>query len=210
MSDTEFKRIVNLARDYTVVGPERLAVLYTAVSRANGDGLPGDIVECGVLNGGSAAVLASNMGADRKIWLYDSFEGLPDAAPQDGAKAKLEVGTAVGSIEKVQEVLAKVGVSSDRYIIRPGWFTDTFSLPKPDTVAVLHLDADWYEATLLGLETFYDRIPDGGWVVLDDFGYWEGCRKGFYEFCRRTGIEPLVRRGDCSQLYWIKGEKHYW
>lgn len=210
MPDTEFKRIVSLTHDYTVVGTERMGVLFTSVLQANRQGVPGDIVECGVLNGGSAAVLASHMGPNRKIWLYDSFMGLPDTVPQDGDKAKREVGTAIGSIERVQEVMAKVGVSNDRYIIRPGWFKDTFELPKPDIVAVLHLDADWYESTLLGLETFYNRVPDGGWIVLDDFGYWEGCRKAFYEFCRRTGIEPLVERGDCSQLHWQKGRKHYW
>ncbi len=58
---------------------------------------------------------------------------------------------------------------------------------------------------LLTLETFYPAMPPGGCVVLDDFGYWPGCREAFYDFCRRSGEKPLLERVGGTQAWWIKG-----
>ena len=55
-------------------------------------------------------------------------------------------------------------------------------------------------------EAVHERIPPGGVVVLDDFGWWEGCREAFYDFCSRHGEKPLLERVDCDQAYWIKGK----
>src|SRR5206468_12484893 len=52
----------------------------------------------------------------------------------------------------------------------------------PELVSILHIDADWYDSVLLALNTFYDRVAEGGIVVLDDFGHKEGCREAFYDF----------------------------
>jgi O-methyltransferase len=61
---------------------------------------------------------------------------------------------------------------------------------------------------MLVLETFYPLIPDGGVVILDDFGHWEGCRVAFYDFCKKFDEHPLLERVDYTQAYWIKGKKH--
>jgi O-methyltransferase len=71
-------------------------------------------------------------------------------------------------------------------------------------IAVLHPDGDWYESALVTLEALYDRVSPGGFVVIDDYGHWEGARRATDEFRRRRGIhEPLVRV-DYTGRYWRK------
>lgn len=204
-----FKGILNVVSGYTGLQPARLKTLWLLTLNLNEQNIPGDIVECGVRDGGSAAVLAAAMG-DRRIWLYDSFQGHPKTSPKDGERAKREIGGAVGSTDKVHEVMSKVGINKNQYIIKKGWFKDTFKHKgkAPNHIALLHCDADWYEPTLLTLRTFYDQVVEGGYVVLDDFAGWEGQRIAFYEFCQEKGEMPLVERIEERQLWWRKGKKH--
>lgn len=177
-------------------------------------GIAGDFVECGVCNGGSAAAAAlalrGEAGKNRRIWLYDSFEGLP--APTegvDGAYAEGFVGACLGSEDLVREAMSASGRTPEQYVIRKGWFQDTFKTgPEPETIAYLHADGDWYESVLLTLQTFYDRVSPGGTILLDDFGHWEGAREAFYDFTRERDIKPLLERTGYSQAYWIKDREH--
>ncbi|WP_395736465.1 TylF/MycF/NovP-related O-methyltransferase [Prosthecobacter sp.] len=173
-------------------------------------GIPGDIVECGVCNGGTAALFGSVVGLEsRKLWLYDSFEGMPETTEADGTEAAEWVGKCVGSEETVKKILADCNVPKESTVIRKGWFEDTFKQPLPEKVALLHVDADWHSSVTLCLDTFFDRVVPGGYIILDDFGYWEGCREAFYDFCARRGIKPLLERAGIYQAHWIKGEMHH-
>ena len=190
--------------------PLRLAELHGWVHEICEAGIEGDIVECGVWNGGSAAVMAAAIAnyPGRQIWLYDTFEGIPAPGPQDEAFAQAFAGEFVASGDSVLEVLRKVKFPLDRVVLRRGTFRDAFREPPPSKVALLHIDADWYESVLSALQTFYVAVADGGLIVLDDFGHWEGARKAFYTFCRSQGIQPLLERVGYTQAFWFKGREH--
>jgi len=181
--------------------------LHTQARKVAVEGILGDIVECGVCNGGSAASIALGFGDQRRLlWLYDSFEGLPEPKEVDGSEAVQWSGKCVGSVEKVYDALAIARVDPDRIRLQKGWFEETFRGPLPEHIAFLHIDADWYDSVLLSLETFYDRVAEGGVIVLDDFGYWRGCREAFRDFfAKRTVVPVLENSGDDSQRHWIKG-----
>jgi O-methyltransferase len=171
--------------------------------------VPGDLVECGVCKGGSAAALVAGLDlTDRHVWLFDSFQGLPATTHHDGEDAKAYVGQCVGDVASVAEAMRLVNCPLTHYTIRAGWFNETFADPLPHEVALLHIDADWYRSVLLCLETFFDRVAEGGLIVLDDFGYWEGCREAFYEFTRSRDLKPLLERCGPTQAWWIKGRTH--
>jgi len=201
-------KLIDLVSPYTMVGSDRLRNLVDCVSRINMAGIQGDVVECGVCDGGSSALMAKYMGNNRHIWMYDSFQGMPETTERDGNEAREFEGSCVGSVENVHRALAALGIKEESYRIIEGWFEESFvNHPLPEKVALLHCDADWYDSVLLVLNTFYDRIPDGGVIVLDDFGYWEGCREAFYDFCFAKGIKPLLERAGHSQAFWIKGRE---
>lgn len=173
-------------------------------------GIPGDFVECGVFNGGSAAAAACAIrSSGRKLWLYDSFEGMPETTAADGPAAADFIGKCVGDEANVHAAMRLARFPEERYVIRKGWFQDTFTTgPMPGSIAFLHIDADWYDSVQLALVTFYDRVSTGGVIILDDFGHWEGCREAFYDFAAERDVKPLLERFGHTQAYWIKDRTH--
>lgn len=203
-----FMNKLNVAKDYTLCRESKLVSLMELAMNIEHRGIKGDFVECGAYKGGSAALIVSTLSPDRRAWLYDSFEGMPVTGDKDGEEAAQWVGACVGSVPDVQAVFNKMQIAEERLTIKKGWFSETFKQETPETIAFLHVDADWYDSVLLVLETFYDKVNEGGVIVLDDFGHWEGCREAFYDFCHRKGIRPLLERFENDQAFWIKGRLH--
>lgn len=191
---------------YTLCSPNRLTNLAKIASNLQSKLIPGDFVECGTYKGGTAALLSQYLHKDQHLWLYDSFQGMPPTTERDGSEAEKWVGKCLGNIQDVEEVMNIVKTPKSHYTIKKGWFETSFKDPLPTKVALLHCDADWYNSVSLVLDTFYPLISEGGYIVLDDFGYWEGCREAFYDFCFRQNISPLLERYGSTQAYWIKGK----
>jgi O-methyltransferase len=202
------KRLTNLILPDTLVGPERVHNLYLLARRIEEENIPGDVIECGVCNGGTAALLArystrSRLG--RTMWLLDSFEGMPLTTAEDGEAAKAHIGKEVGNIERVKRALARVGADMSRVRIVPGWFQETFPSVSASRIALLNIDADWYESVKLCLETFYDRVATGGFVSFDDYGHWPGCRKAVDEFFRARKLSYKLQQVDYT-AHWFRKE----
>lgn len=169
--------------------------------------VPGDFVELGVARGGSAALLADaalRAPGSRDLWLFDSFEGLPEPTEQDidpetqrtGNHIRpLPRGACLGTLDDVQDFLLRErAYPSGRIHFVQGWFQDT--LPKvveslPD-IAVLRLDGDWYESTKVCLNYLYDKVAPGGAVIIDDYESCYGCKLAVTEFFDSRGEEPDI------------------
>jgi O-methyltransferase len=204
-----FESAVGAVAARTLLDATRLQTLWQAARHVIANGIAGDIVECGTYRGGSAGLLGlATLGAQRKLWLYDSFEGMPTPTANDGHKAANYVGKLACLHQEVSDFLVTLALDQDYLEIVPGWFKDSFQRQLPHSISVLHCDADWYESVKLVLETMYPRVSEGGYVVLDDFGYWEGCRAAFFDFCKEAGIAPLLERTGPWQAHWQKGREH--
>jgi O-methyltransferase len=201
--------VLRVKPKFTMVKTENLKTLYDLVRESKKLRLRGDIVECGVWNGGSAAVMgvASLEGSRegsrhsqlRTLWLFDSFQGLPPPGDKDGELEKRSyfAGWNRGDIELVKEVFDIVGFPFDKVRIIPGWFKETLQTAPIKDIALLHIDADWYDSVKTVLDAFFDRVVPGGFVVLDDYGYWQGCNQAVTDFFAQRGIEgvPIERVG---------------
>lgn len=205
----DLDQLIRALQPCTLLDPLRLSMLYGLACESKM--VKGDIVECGVYNGGSAAILARAIldCQDRKLWLYDTFKGLPSPdLPKDGSLAEEYAGEFQGSIDMVAQVLRRTGFPLERTILRKGAFRDTFKEPLPKAVALLHIDADWHKSVLGALQTFYPLIQEGGIIILDDFGHWEGAREAFYDFCAERDVKPLIERAGYTHAFWRKGQIH--
>jgi hypothetical protein len=191
-------------RGYTMLGCRRGRTLFRLASEADRRNVPGALVDCGVWNGGSTALLSAGA-PSRDVYAFDSFEGLPAADSElDGAHALDREGWCLGVEDNVREALHRFG-SPERLHIVKGWFEDTFprAVSEIGPIAVLHADGDWYESVRLTLETFYDHISPGGFMAVDDYGVWAGARKAVDEFRdSRTITEPLITVE--AAAYWRK------
>ena len=192
---------------YTMVDVPRLRNLSALARRIDQLGIAGDIVECGACNGGSGALLALSANASplaRHVFLLDSFEGLPVPGDEDGPEAQEYVGACCGSVDSVRDVLRRSGVPEGRVSIVKGWFQETLPALAVERIALLHVDADWYESVRTVLDELYDKVEAGGFVVLDDYGYWKGCRRAVSEFLAAHAIDAAIQDVDGIGAYFQK------
>ena len=198
---------------YSLVGADGLEATYEVVCAAEQNQLPGSIVECGVAQGGSAALMGlvtAQTDSPRKLWLFDSYEGLPEPTDADfegdltGKHVRpLHEGTCLGTYEQVEGLLfGKLGLDRNDVAMVKGWFQDTLPVnrDKIRKIAVLRIDADWYESTKCCLENLYDNVIPGGYVIIDDYGACFGAQKATDEFLAARGLSvELVfdGRGGC-------------
>src|SRR5260221_8480383 len=200
-------RITKLVVPDTLVGPERLHNLYVLAKRVEKENIPGDVIECGVCNGGTAALLArfaTRSRLNRTMWLLDSFQGMPVTTAEDGEAAKAHIGKEVGDIERVRGVLMRIGADMSRVRILPGWFQDTFSAVSASRIALLNIDADLYQSVELCLDTFYDRVVTGGFISFDDYGHWQGRRQGADEFFEARRLPYKLQQVDYTARWFQK------
>jgi O-methyltransferase len=199
--------ISHIVRPYTLVGLERIKNIYQLAHRIENEGIPGDMVECGVYNGGTAAILAhfgSHSKHDRTVWLFDSFQGMPQASAEDGEDAWDQEGTLVGNIEKVKKVLGAVDADLRHVNIIRGWFESTFPDVTIDQIALLNIDCDWYESVRLCFERFYDAVVPGGIISIDDYGHWPGCKRAVDEFIEERQLPYRLNRVDYTARWFQK------
>jgi Macrocin-O-methyltransferase (TylF) len=197
-------RLLSAVRRYTMLGPARLRTLYRLANQAEREHVPGSFVECGTCNGGSGAILARVASqSGRPVWLFDSFQGLPEPTALDGAEATGWTGACLGNESSVREVLARVRTRPDGVNIISGWFDDTLEKSPTGPIALLHLDGDWYESTVTILEALYDRIDPRGYLVIDDYGHWVGCKRAVDEFFAKRHLTPVVVRSDYTGV-WLR------
>jgi len=204
-------RLILAVRRYTMLSYARLSALYEIGSWLERRRMGGSFVECGVWNGGSAAVLASvaRRNKERHVWLFDSWEGMPEPVADDVACTgkRGTKGIARGSEQTARELLfGRLGRDTATVHLVRGWFEETIpnALPVIGEIALLHLDCDWYESVKFCLETLYDSVVDGGFIVVDDYGHWTGCKKAVDKFRELRGITSDLVRVDYTGVFFRK------
>lgn len=220
----DWRKLWLLARCWpeTMVDFPRLLNAYELVNQIEAQAVAGAVVECGVWRGGCAAVMAKvceRWGGKRDIFLFDSFVGLPQPSVVDGVKARIyargmssgrlvAIDRCVGSLKEVSHFLfGQLGLSSRLVHLVPGWFQKTVPASKKRVrkIALLRLDADWYESTKICLVNFYPLVEPGGYVIVDDYGTWPGAKKAVDEYRRKQGIMSRLAWIDSHGVFWQKG-----
>ena len=208
------KLILKVKPNYTMLSIYRIINLYEVVKSVNLRQIEGDIVQCGVWHGGSAAIMAvahrdEECSKRRTIWLFDSFKGLPSPGDKDGQRIKKDYfeGLCKGDVNKVKEIFNRLDVSLENVKIVEGWFRETLDTPALEKIAVLHMDADWYDSIKIILDKLYHKVVPEGIIVLDD--YWnplhDGCRQALEDFFKEHSISGMMRRKvDWSAVYFQK------
>jgi len=145
---------------------------------------------------------------DRKVICCDSFDGLPkpneEAFPKD-AKDKHHIFRQLAvSLEEVQENFARYGLLDEQVVFVKGFFKDTLHLLESNKIAVLRLDGDMYESTIQALDALYDKVSDGGFIIIDDYGAVPGCKFAVHDFLDALGLNPEINTIDWTGKWWQK------
>ncbi|MFJ9520140.1 TylF/MycF/NovP-related O-methyltransferase [Kitasatospora sp. NPDC101801] len=195
---------------HTMVGLKRLDNVQACVERVLADGVPGDLIETGVWRGGVCilmrAVLAAHGVRDRRVWVADSFEGVPvvhsESHPLDREMELHRInGVLKVTREEVAENFARYGLLDDQVRFLEGWFEQTLPSAPIGALAVLRLDGDLYESTTDALTHLYPKLSVGGFVIVDDYNI-EPCRQAVTDFRARHGIREPILPVDTCGVHW--------
>jgi len=199
-------------RPYSLLSNLNLFFLQELAQRLDREEIAGNFVECGVYRGGSAGILgyeAIRSKFQRKLWLYDSFAGMPEAMEKDDDYSKTLKGTCLGSENQTRRILRRLNVPETQYTIIAGLFEDTLPQAEKTKIALLHIDCDFYNPVKLSLEIFYESVESGGYVVLNDYGHFQGSRLATDEFIRNLNLELHLVQIDKDAYYFQKPKLGY-
>ena len=220
--DKEFMKVYDVCKEHTMTSLERMYSLYQSMNYIIANKIEGDLVECGVWKGGSSmlmAIMLKGQGiTDKKIYLYDTFEGMSEPSSFDKSfkgdsastllnKEKKENENSIwcySSIDNVKNALFSTGYPEENLLFIKGKVEDTLLEHVPGRLSLLRLDTDWYESTRIELQILYPLLSEQGVLIIDDFGHWAGARKAVMEYFMQQGNHPFLHRIDYTGRLIIK------
>lgn len=197
-----------------MIGLRRLESLEQCVLQALSENVPGDLVETGVWRGGASilmkAVLAALEEHERKVWVVDSFQGLPrpdpTRFPADAGPALSDFNAYLGvSLDEVKANFARYGLLNEQVRFIEGWFSESLPNAPIERIAVLRADGDLYESTMDILDNLYGKVSPGGFIIIDDYGALQSCRSAVDDFRAAHGITDAIQTIDWTGVYWRRG-----
>lgn len=205
----KYSSIFSKYQPFTMVPKETYLQNLNLISQFKN--VKGAVVECGVWRGGMSAGIADLLGVSRTYYLFDSFEGLPEAKAIDGESA-IAWQKDIHSENYFENCKAEkawaekaMGLSKAKdYSLIQGWFEK--SLPEfncKEGIAVLRLDGDWYESTMDCLVNLYPQVVAGGLIILDDYYLWDGCSRAVHDYLSKNSIPSRIKQFNNSHLHYI-------
>ena len=168
--------------------------------------LNGVMCECGVAAGAQIIAMAA-AAPDKIIYAFDSFQGIPlpsnkddqypgirtiseaeqRSLPNPGEQILESSGATVVSEEDFWKHIEASGVNKNNIKTVPGWFEHTTKLfgQMHTQIALLRLDGDLYNSTLVCLQNLYPRVVSGGLVIIDDWAL-DGCRSAVADYINKN------------------------
>lgn len=179
---------------------------------------PGAIVECGVLQGRGAALLADSMMRQwRPLWLYDVFENDPRRIP-DADEMELHTGrnareawleshkaaNAQPSLDAATRAVASTGYPMEQVRFVKGLVQETLPGTMPEQISVLKLHTDYQDSIRHCLEHLFPRLSPGGVLIIEAYGRYPGTKKATDDYFRLNGIRMMLNRVDDSCRVGVK------
>jgi len=194
---------------HTMIGRNRMNNLHFCLEEVLKNNIPGDLIETGVWRGGATifmrAMLKVYGNTEKKVWVADSFEGLPEPKPSiypadTGVQFHTYKQLAV-SLEEVRSNFERYDLLDNQVIFLKGWFCDTLPTAPIKKLALMRLDGDMYESTMDALVNLYPKLSVGGYVIIDDYSM-EFCNKAVHDFRNKFGITDQLYIVDNIAAFW--------
>lgn len=199
----------------TMIGLKRLDNLQRCIEDILATGVPGDLIETGVWRGGATILMRAVLKAygveDRRVWVADSFEGLPPPDPErnrqdKGSRLHTREELAV-SLDQVKSNFERYGLLDEQVRFLKGWFRDTLPDAPIERLAVVRLDGDMYESTMDALVNLYPKLSVGGYLIVDDYGAVTACRQAVHDYREAHGVHDEIRSIDWTGVFWQRSGK---
>jgi len=184
----QFDRHFSIAAPKTLVSRDRCYVLQRLLQHSLQ--ITGEVIECGVYKGGTAAMLAQILdesASEKKLYLFDTFDGMPDTDKEKDLHQKGDF--ADTSLDEVRQFVSR----ASRCVYKKGFIPDTFRGLESLSVSFCHIDLDIYKSIMDSLIFIWPRMNTGGIIVFDDYGFatCPGARDAVDDFFASQPSVPL-------------------
>lgn len=209
LNHTRYAKIFRKYHTYTMIPKDTYMDNLNLIEQYKN--IPGCVVECGVWRGGMSAGIADVLGANRSYYLFDSFEGLPEAKPIDGESA-IAWQKNIHSPDYFENCKAEMSWAEEalqlsaakNYFLMKGWFNETLpTFNVKEEIAILRLDGDWYESTMDCLVNLFPKVASGGLIVLDDYYLWDGCTKAVHDYLSKNSIPARIKQFNNGNIHYL-------
>jgi len=191
---------------------ERIAGLHQALISVYENKVPGDFVECGIYKGGNVIIAKKFFDSinetTKKFFAFDTFEGMTAPGvndPKNAHRTWQNKNACIAHLDEVTEEFKKHDILDDRVLFVVGDVCKTLKEDNiPEKIAILRLDTDWYESTKIELEILYEKLTVGGYLIIDDYGHWSGCKKAVDEFFGLEFVNKYFTKLDYTGIMYKK------
>ena len=193
---------------HTMIGLKRMNNLHESLDYVRENNIQGDFIETGVWRGG-ASIFAKKYfdlyGMNRKVFVADSFKGLPPPQVQeDAGDPHHTIDFLRVSLADVQNNFKLYGALDENVIFLEGWFEDT--LPNNTSIgelSVLRMDGDMYKSTMDVFDSCYHKVVKGGRVIIDDYCI-PNCKNAVHKFREVNSFTEEITVIDQCGIFWTK------
>jgi hypothetical protein len=198
-------------RAHTMIGMNGLNNIEECIINIMNNNIEGDFIETGVWRGGATIFMAGlnkYYNLNRKIYVADSFEGLPQPDPKykdDENDTLYKIDWLSVNIDEVKNNFSKYNLLDDNVIFIKGFFENSLKESSINKLSLLRLDGDMYSSTIQVLEELYDKVTIGGYIIIDDYGCEAvACKKAVDDFRNTRNITTEIQIVDWHRVYWKK------
>lgn len=152
------------------VDEKEIAIILRELNLTLGKNITGDVVEFGCYSGTTSVHLAKTlMSSPRELWLYDSFEGLPEKSDKDLSPAGIQFKPGELAVSKKTLLKNFHTLNLPRPRVKKAWFSELTNDDVPQKICFAFLDGDYYESILDPLKLIWDKLSAGACVIVDDY-----------------------------------------
>ncbi len=217
MNIDEFIKIV---KPFTMTSEERIIALFESLEYVRINNIEGDFVECGVWKGGNILGMMEYLSyhnmVDKKVWIYDTFEGMTKPEDNDidfnNTKANdiIDSIRCHSSLDEVKINLSSSSLPNDRLVYVIGDICETLNYEKniPNKISILRLDTDWYKSTKKEMEILYPKLINDGVLIVDDYGHWKGSKKAVDDYIIDQKLNLKIEKIDYTGIKIIKNDNN--
>lgn len=197
---------------HSMIGRDRMDHLQKCMETVLEDKIDGDFIETGVWRGGACIFMRGFLKVhgikNRRVWVADSFEGLPEPDevnyPLDKGFDLHTVDYLKVSLESVKKNFVKYDLLDEQVCFLKGWFKDTLPTAPIEKISIARLDGDMYSSTMDSLINLYPKVSLGGYIIIDDYGAVSNCKAAVTDFRKKYNIEEPLINIDWTGVYWRK------
>lgn len=211
MRDPKVRQIIEQVRPHSMVHETGIEFTIASVIYTLKHNIPGVFVEFGTWRGGcSVAMLLAQRaffgGVVRPVYMFDSFEGLPEVTEKDGPLAA-EYQKNVDSDnyqdncraaqQELEALLKEHSFAENDYRIIRGWFSHSVRQTREELaqkgIAILRLDGDWYDSTAVTINGCCPSVSEEGVVIVDDYYAWDGCARAVHDYISQADLPYRIK-----------------